>query len=208
MRRCLIALVLMGALLVAGCATPMSTGAVAPRDPADSPVFHGAWQDRPFTLPALTLTDTSGQSYNLRKSPSRPVTLVYFGYPDCPHGCSDTLQGLALALDRLPNAARDHVGVLVIDLAPNPDPGHQARLEAWVEGFDSRFVGLTGPGDRVHRLARQLGVEVHQDADSTLLHGDQIIAFDRDREGVLVWTSDLPVDQLASDLATLAALQH
>lgn len=208
MRRCLIALALVGTLLVAGCAAPVSTGTVARKDPTESPAFHGAWQDRPFTLSSLTLTDTSGQGYNLRTSPSRPVTLVHFGYPDCPNGCSAVLRGLALALDRLPNDARDDVGVLVIDIAPDPAPAHQAQLRTWLDGIDPRFVGLTGPADRVHGLARELGVEIHEDADGTLIHGDQIIGFDRDRNGVLVWTSDVPVDQLAADLAALAALQR
>lgn len=208
MRRCVLGLAVVAALLVAGCAPPVSPGAVAPKDPTDSPAFHGAWQDRPFVLPPLTLTDTSGQKFNLHKSPSRPVTLLYFGYPDCPNGCADTLQGLAMALDRLPNDARDDVDVLVIDIAPDPNPAHQARLESWLDGFDARFVALTGSTDRVHGLARELGVEIHRDADGTLIHGDHIIAFDRERNGVLVWTSDVPVGQLASDLAALAALQR
>lgn len=208
MRRCLIALAVVGALLLTACTAPTSRGAVAPKRPAPSPAFHGAWQDRPTTLPHLSLADTSGQPFNLRKSPSWPVTLVYFGYPGCPYGCSDTLQGLALALDRLENDARDDVGVLVIDIAPDHTPEHRDRLHAWLTGLDARFLGLTGSTDQVHELARDLAVEIHADENGILVHSDHITAFDRDRSGVLVWTSDTPVDQLTADLSTLIALQR
>ncbi|HHV22660.1 MAG TPA: SCO family protein [Propionibacterium sp.] len=208
MRRCLIAVALVGALLVTACTASGAGGAVVPKAPQPSWRFHGAWQDRPFVLPDQTFRDTSGQRFNLRKSPSRPVTLVLFSYPDCPHGCAGTLMGLATALDRVPTDVHDDVTVLVVDLSPEPAPDHRARLRAWLDEFDPQFVGLTGTPDQVQELAGSLGVAIHPDNDGGLMHGDQIIGFDRDDRGVLLWTSDVPVDQLSQDLVELVARQR
>lgn len=200
----LVVLALLGVLVITGCA-PGTRGAVAPKEAAASPSFHGAWQDRPFVLPDHTLRDTHGQPFNLRKSPSRPVTLVYFGYPDCAHGCSEVLTGLGAALDRVPQDVRDDVGVLVIDIEPTPDPAHLARLHDWLAGLDQEFIGLTGSETDIHRIAHDLGVEIHRADDSTLVHSDHVIAFDRTGTGVLVWTSDIAVDEMAEDLVVLVA---
>ncbi|WP_432557837.1 SCO family protein [Granulicoccus sp. GXG6511] len=208
MRRCLIALALLGAVLVVGCMSPRSQGAVAPKAPEATPGYHGAWQDRPFVMPDLTLTDTSGQRFNLRKSPSSSVTLVFFGYRECPNVCGDVLTGLAGALERVPMDVHDDVTVLVIDITPDPAPAHQAQLRSWLDRFDRDFVGLTPPADEVPALAAELGVEIHRDPDGMLLHGDQIVAFDRDDNGVLVWTSEVPVNHVADDLALLVARQR
>lgn len=190
-------------MVATGCS---GGGPVLPAKADQSPVFYGAWQDRPAALPDVTLTDTGGQKFNLRKSPSRPVTLVYFAYLGCPDLCTDSLTELATALRDLSPGVRDDVGVLVVDIAPDPAPAHQAELRSWLKEFDPGFVGLTGPVDEIHDLARELGVEIHTDADGVLAHSDQVIAFRRGHSGALLWTSDVPVDQVTADLATLVAV--
>ena len=56
-------------------------------------------------LPPARLTDTSGNSYNLATSPSKPVVLLFFGYSHCPDVCVTVLADVAKALNRMSSAA-------------------------------------------------------------------------------------------------------
>lgn len=202
-----------GALLLAGCAPAAPRNQVIEPKHSDAMShWHGAWQDRPYHLPEETLRDTSGQPFNLRTSPTRPVTLLYFGYPECPNICTTVLSDLATALRRVAPDVRDDVKVVVVSIAT---PGtseatvedHEVR--AWLDRFDREFVGLTGSTDQVRAVATGVGVEIHDpDEHGIMLHGGQVIAFDRGGDGVLIWTPGMPIDQVAEDVTALVATQR
>ena len=46
-------------------------------------------------MPEVSLTDTSGRPYNLSTTPSKPVTLVFFGYTHCPDVCVAVLSDVS-----------------------------------------------------------------------------------------------------------------
>lgn len=199
-----------GALLVSGCAPAAPQNQVIqPKDPNAMSHWHGAWQDRPYHLPGETLRDTSGQPFNLRTSLSRPVTLLYFGYPDCPNICTTVLSDLTTALRSVAPGVRDDVKVVVVSIAtPSTSdvPVEDHDVRAWLDRFDREFVGVTGSTDRVRAVATAVGVEIHDpDEHGIMLHGGQVIAFDQGGDGVLVWTPGMPTDQVAEDMTKLVA---
>lgn len=206
LRAGLVTVIVLGIVLLAGCVRAESVPVIAPKKPGPTARYHGVWQDRPYHLPDETLRDTNGQRFNLRTSPSTPVKLVYFGYPDCPDVCPTVLSDLASALHRVPPDIRDDVTVLVIVIDPHAKP---TRVQNWVETFDPDFVGLRGSPEKVRRAAQEVGVEFHaRDEHGVMLHGGQVIAFDRNGDGVLVWNPGLPIEHVAEDLAALVAEQR
>lgn len=205
--RCLVALVVLATVLVTGCAAPSVAGqAIAPKaDEAEA--YHGAWLGQPFGMPDVTLTDTAGLPYNLRTSPTTPVSLLYLGYPDCPSVCNSTVGGLAGALDALAPEIRDDITVLFVDI--DADRGSAKKLKRWLAGHGDGFVGLRGTSGQVRGIADAVGVEIHESApDGTILHSAQIIGFDRHHRATVLWTPGLPVDALTADLHTLVAAQR
>ena len=60
---------------------------------------------------AQTVTQSSGGSWSYAHPASGRVTLLYFGYTDCPDVCPLTMNDIAVALERLPAAVRDKVWV-------------------------------------------------------------------------------------------------
>lgn len=206
MLRSLVALIALGSLLMTACAPvgdaqPM----IAPKHPGPSEMFHGEWRERPYHLPDETFKDTSGQPFNLRTSPSSPVKLLYFGYPDCPNVCPSVLADLSSALAQLPPDVRDDVQVLVVDLGAAHSWGRKTKIRSWLDEFDPEFVGLLGPPDQVRRAAEGVGVEISEpDHEGVMLHGAHVIAFDHEDEGVLVWFPDTPVAYVTEDLIGLA----
>lgn len=207
MTRCLVALVALATLLVSGCAAPSVAGqAIAPKSDAAA-AYHGAWLDQPFAMPDVTLTDAGGQPYNLRTSPTTPVSLLYLGYPDCHEACSSTVAGLSAAVDRLAPDVRDDITVLFVDI--DAQRGSPKKLKQWLAGRGAGFVGLQGNRAQVQRIANEVGVEIHDpEPDGTILHSAQILGFDREDRARVRWTPGIPADQLATDLQTLVAAQR
>lgn len=202
MRRTLLTVVLCLVLLPA-CAMPVTQEpAVVPKTPP-APAFHGALQDRPYPMPNETLTDTSGQRFNLRTSPSGPVRLVYLGYIDCPNICVTMLSDVATALQRLHPSVRDDVEFLFVDI--QPEHGTPAELHDWLARFDPAFIGLRGSTAQLHRIADQLGVAMHDEGgDHGMVHGAHVIGFNRAGQGLIVWSPGFTTDQLTADLTQLA----
>lgn len=200
-------LVVLGVLLLSACSVSTTRQPTVTARTSPPATFHGSWQDRPYPMPNETLTDTSGQPFNLRTSPSRPVRLVYLGFVDCPTDCVTTLSQVALALQRLHPSVRDDVDVLFVDIQPKRDT--PAELGAWLGRFDSAFIGLLGSPAQTQRIADQLGVAMHdQGEDRGVVHGAQVIGFDRAGQGVMVWSPGFTSEQLTADLTQLAARQR
>ncbi|WP_114561001.1 SCO family protein [Desertihabitans aurantiacus] len=153
-----------------------------------------------YPVPSVTLTDTRGQAFDLQTSPSRPVTLYFFGYTSCPQHCSEVLSTVAEARQLLPDP--DKVQVVVVSIDPERDTGE--RLAAYLDRFDPAFIGLRGELEVVRTAAEQLGVEIgprHPVADGyEIAHGTQVVGADRDHRARLVWVEDVTAEQLAEDL--------
>jgi protein SCO1/2 len=79
-------LVAVALLALVGCGSGANQSSDNPggaiiRTPAGDPNgLRGATLDRPYALPAKSLTDTNGNEFNLVTSTKKPVTLVFFGY--------------------------------------------------------------------------------------------------------------------------------
>jgi protein SCO1 len=90
----------------------------------------------PFTLIATDGATVSDQTYRGKWQ------IIYFGYTFCPDACPVTLSKLSIALEKLGSDA-DKVQAIFITVDPQRDT--QQVLAEYLESFDSRVVGLTGP---------------------------------------------------------------
>ncbi len=83
------------------------------------------------------------------------VTLLYFGYTQCPDYCPTTLTNLAAVLHNLAKQA-DQVRILFVTVDPNRDS--LAILKQYVSLFAPQMVGLRGTPDELASLARRYRV--------------------------------------------------
>ena len=127
-------------LLLVSCTSPQPT--VARTDPDPAGFSGGTSLPQPDELPAVTLTDTSGNSYNLATSPSKPVVLLFFGYSHCPDVCVTVLADVAQALNRMEASDRDQIQMIFITTDPARDKPRV--IASYLERFDPTFIGLTG----------------------------------------------------------------
>jgi protein SCO1/2 len=145
--------------------------------------YRGAEMPTPLPMPDLVLTDADGEPYHLAEQTRGKVSLLFFGYTNCPDICPVHLANIAAVLHKLPDEVRRDVTVIFVTTDPARDS--LPRLREWVRQFDRRFVGLTGTDSMIAAAEHALGVTPAA-VDSTtsvgylVQHAGQVIAFTRD----------------------------
>ncbi len=143
-----IAITILAAGFLAGCH--------ADDQPLSPSGFVGAEVTTPTAVPDVVLTDTDGQPWHLADSARGRVSLVFFGYTNCPDICPVHMANLAAVLDKMPDAVQRQVQVVFITTDPVRDT--LPRLKAWVKQFDRSFIGLTGPDSVIKAAELGFGV--------------------------------------------------
>ncbi|WP_204071661.1 SCO family protein [Planotetraspora phitsanulokensis] len=199
----LTSLLLVGGLTACADSSGGSTAPVRLLGP--SPEFHGTWLRQPLPEPDVTLTDTSGEPFDLRQETAGRLTLVYFGYTHCPDICPTTMADLASALRELPASDRDKISVVFI--TTDPDRDTPEVIKAWLASFDTSFVGLTGDYPTIRSAAKSVGIALDQptskSGDYEVTHGAQVIAFDGAHQARLIFTSGTSSADYTADLHKL-----
>jgi protein SCO1/2 len=191
-------------LLISGC-TAAPTAPTGQRNADPAGYTGGSSLPEPYSMPEVSLTDTSGRPYNLSTTPSKPVTLLFFGYTHCPDVCVAVLSDVSLALQRLAPADRDQIQMIFITTDPARD--QEKRIRRYLDRFNPTFVGLTGPMSTIKRAASDVGVEIEgmrklPSGGYEVGHSAQVIGFSRN-SGVVIWTPGTSVGALKHDFALL-----
>lgn len=143
-RLCFLAL----AALLAGCDKPASSSG------ASAPSFRGvdvtgAEYARTFSLP-----DPDGKMRTLADFKGK-VTVVFFGYTQCPDVCPTTMAELAQVKKSL---GADGERVQGVFISVDPERDTPELLKAYMGSFDPSFVALRGTPDQVAATAKEFKV--------------------------------------------------
>ncbi len=174
--------------------------------------LHGVLLTPPQAKPDFVLTDTQGRPFDFRAETRGVATLLYFGYTNCPDVCPTHMANIAAALRRLPVADQARVRVVFVTTDPARDTA--ARLRGWLNNFDRRFVGLSGPADSVNAIQRRLGLPPATmemiDAKASgpratygMGHAAEVLAFTPDDSLRAEYPNGFNVDDWASDIPKL-----
>ena len=142
-RRTVFALVLFAALSLAGCDR---AGSSARFNGAD---ITGAEYARTLALP-----DQNGQPRTLADFKGK-VTVVFFGYTQCPDACPTTMAELAQVKKLLGKDGERLQGVFV---TIDPERDTPQVLKPYMESFDPSFVALRGTPEQTAATAKEFKV--------------------------------------------------
>ena len=195
----LLAPVLTAALLLAGCASGTSEG-------TEHQGVHGTTLKAPFEAPATPLTDTDGAPYSLADQTDKPLTLLFFGYTNCPDVCQMVMANIASALARLDEAERADVDVVFVTTDPSRDD--RKTLRRYLARFGDGLTGLTGDLDTIVDVARSFGVFMEHEAKLPtggydVSHSTNVFAIDADDETPVTWRAETLPGDLAADITHL-----
>lgn len=160
------------------------------------------------------MTDISGAMPRLdfhltRASDGRPVsgetyrgkvTLLYFGYTNCPDVCPATLANLTGMLAKVKSP---DVQILFVTV----DPGRDSlpALREYARAFSPQIEGLRGTANQLADVARRYRVAYSVDPAPpyTVMHSNAVFFFDKTGKARLVTTDTSNTAGIAADVKRL-----
>jgi cytochrome oxidase Cu insertion factor (SCO1/SenC/PrrC family) len=115
-----------------------------------------------YPAPPLSLTTVEGDPFDLADLDGE-VSLVFFGFANCPDVCPLTLLHWTRALEELERSG-DHFQGVFVTVDPRRDTPE--ALQAWMGSFHPSFVALTGTQEELERVTADWGVEVILQTDA------------------------------------------
>jgi protein SCO1/2 len=153
--------------------------------------------------PAFSLTTLTGDSFDFRARTAGRLTLLFFGYTNCPDVCPATMANIGAVTNRLPSAERREFDVIFV--TTDPDRDTPERLGPWLAKFDREIIGLTGSAAQLEAAQRAAGITVAFRDDSTgnynVFHAAQVLVYSPDDSAHVMypfgtrqaeWGADLP----------------
>ena len=199
-----------GLLLLAGCgeSDPADGGPVSNVTVYDEDGMNGAVPVEPYAVADVTLTATDGSPYRLARDSDKPLTLVFFGYTNCPDICQVVMADIASALVRLEPAEREQVGMLFVTTDPARDD--EATLRSYLDRFDPSFEGLTGPLAQIKQAGESVAVHVAQGAKLPsggyeVEHGTHVVGMAPDGTAPILWTEGTSPEKISEDITIMLA---
>ena len=100
------------------------------------------------------LIDHDGAEFTKEDFQNKKLNFLYFGYTSCPTECPVMMSVMRQLYEKIET---EEVAYYLVSFDPEIDT--LDRLKAYVTGFNSEFMGLTGKMPEVVKLGYQLGVE-------------------------------------------------
>lgn len=169
--------------------------------------IRGTVLDPPLEKPDFVLTDTDGRPFDFRTETAGYLTLLFFGYTNCPDVCPVHMGNLGSVIAKYPYETRSRIRVVFVTTDPERDTAE--RLKLWLGLFGGDIIGLRGDPAEVDRIQAELGLPPAQRPDSVAAgtdypvgHSARVLAFTPDGMGRVAyafgtrqedWIHDLPL---------------
>ena len=157
--------------------------------------------------PSFVLTATDGTPFDFKPQTEGFVTLLFYGYTNCPDVCPVHLANIAAVLHKLGPEITRQIKVVFVTIDPARDTPQAMR--SWLDHFDPGFIGLTGDSLAIDSAIRQVRIGVTPPERSPdgknydIGHSAFVIAFTRDNLAHVVYPFGIRQEDWARDLPRL-----
>jgi protein SCO1 len=170
------------------------------------PVFHSVDITGANYARELALPDPNGQLHTLADFKGK-VTLVFFGFTQCPDMCPSTMVELA---DIKKSLGTDGERLQVVFVSVDPERDTPEILQAYMTSFDPSFIALRGTPEQTLATAKEFKVYFAKvpgktEGSYTMDHTVGSYVFDPQGKVRLFMRSGQSSDALTSDLKALLA---
>jgi protein SCO1/2 len=184
-------------------------GSPTPSQDTGDAGYRGMVLADPLPKPSFTLTDTEGKPFDFFKETDGYITILYFGYTNCPDICPTHMANIASALHDLPASEASRVKVVFVSVDPERDTPD--RMRAWLDLFDESFIGLRGDLAEVDAIQRSalgpLAFDIeHQPLENggyLVSHSAAVLVYTTDNLAHLVYPSGFYKEDWVHDLSKL-----
>ena len=181
-------------------------GSFMPVQPDRSETYRGGLVTPPLPKPRFVLTDTAGAPFDFWNNTLGSVTLLFFGYTNCPVECPVHMSSIGAALKRVPSDIADRVKLVFVTTDPTRDT--PVVLRRWLDSFDRRFVGLTGTEAALEAVQRATGVPLARKVEPlngnySVAHANFVVAYTKDNLAHVIYPGGVSKDDWIHDLPLL-----
>ena len=168
--------------------------------------YRGGLVTPPLPKPKFVLTDTSGAAFDFGQRTEGYVTLLFFGYTNCPNECPMHMANLGAALKKLPAGTADQVKLVFVTTDPARDS--PAAMRRWLDSFDRRFIGLTGTERAIETVERAAGVPPAaktgpSNGNYGVSHANFVLAYSKDNLARVIYPGGVSKEDWVHDLPLL-----
>lgn len=175
--------------------------------------FNGIVYNPPIVAPELQGIDQTGEPFSMDKVKGK-VTLLFFGYTNCPDVCPLTMGQITTIYRQLSADSNDLAesnDLSVIFASTDPERDTPQVLAQYIDLFDSSFWGVQIPQTALAEvmsaysgLAQKDELPEGKTAEQyTITHSNWIYAIDREGNLRLIFSSQLQTQQIADDVKYL-----
>jgi protein SCO1/2 len=171
-----------------------------------SDTYRGGLVTPPLPKPRFVLTDTAGAPFDFWNRTQGSVTLLFFGFTNCPDQCPMHMANIGVALKQLPVAIADQVKLVFVTTDPERDS--PVELRQWLDHFDRHFIGLTGTEASLEAVQRAAGVPPAQktalrNGNYSVAHANFVVAYTKDNLAHVIYPGGVSHDDWIHDLPLL-----
>jgi protein SCO1/2 len=168
--------------------------------------YRGGIVTPPLPKPRFVLTDTSGAPFDFWSRTQGSVTLLFFGYTDCPDQCPMHMANIGMALKKLPPGIAGQVKLVFVTTDPARDT--PMELRRWLDNFDKHFVGLTGTEAALEAVQKAAGVPPARKTELrngsySVAHANFVVAYTKDNLAHVIYPGGVGKDDWIHDLPLL-----
>lgn len=200
--------VLATSAMLTGCGSETAQPEPEPGSGGAGTDWTGTLLDPPFEKPDVTFTDADGQPFPFIDSTKGQLTILFFGFTNCPDICPIYLNTMARSIEAIGSGPGSDPQVLFVGVDVKRDT--PAALKTYLANIDETFIGLTGDESQIAEAIKALKLPPAEigpaDAEGNydVGHPARVIAFSPDDLGHRLYTFDVTVDQWEKDLPRLA----
>lgn len=143
----------LGGLLLVAC-TP--NPAPPAGEAAEAVVFRGGALEPTRPRPAFTLQTTAGTPFEFASETRGTLTMLFFGYTNCPDVCPVHMANLSQVRKDLPPSVNRQLRIVFVTTDPERDTPEV--LGPWLEKIGGDIIGLTGTPEAIRRAQEAAGV--------------------------------------------------
>lgn len=159
-----------------------------------SPLQAGTALNQSQPLPKFDFVDMEGKPFSNAQL-NKHWSFLFFGYTGCPDVCPAILNTLHQISQRVGKGFNTQFVLITID----PERDNPKQLKAFLQQkkyHKTAFVGVTGEKEKIHHLAKEIGVYIAQEKNidaNDIEHGGAILLINPEGKMVAIFTrSDNP----------------
>lgn len=170
---------------------------------AKTPMLNGRTLQPSRQLPEFELESTKGKPFGLGDMLGK-WSVLSFGFTHCPDICPATLAYFRDELESLSTDAQDRVQFIFVSVDPERDS--REAMQAYIDAFDERIIGLRGSQEQLEHLASAFGAYFHKEGSGEnyqMAHSPHFFLISPDGQWHAFYTPPLERGGLAVDLQRL-----